>query len=392
MSVTGDRTNALDRRMLDLAARAAWRGVGDVEPNPPVGCVIATSGGEVLAVGHHKRFGGPHAEIDALQRCAALGVDPAGATVWVTLEPCDHTGQTPPCARALIDAGIVRVVIAQREPGDVAGGGAETLRADGIGVRFTAASAKTTLLNQPYVKRMTTGLPWVTAKWAQTIDARIATRTGESQWISGERSRAEVHRLRSRVDVIMTGVGTVRADDPSLTARGQVRQRRAPKRLIIDPRLRTPIRAKLVNTAREVPTLIACEPIRSDSATERAGALESAGVTLLQTPLAGARLDLRSLMRTLVADFDAANVMVESGPGLMGSLHREGLIDEYWVFLAPMLLGDPEAMPAVRSGPVQRLADAQRLSLVRIRRFDDDALLIYRRPVETSIAGVSSSS
>ena len=378
--------------MLDLAARAAWRGLGDVEPNPTVGCVIGTAAGEVIAIGHHRRFGGAHAEVEALNRCRALGADPAGATAWVTLEPCSHQGKTPPCAGALIDAKIAQVVIAQREPGAVAAGGAEVLRRAGVVVRVSDASDKAARLNQPYVKRMTTGLPWITAKWAQTIDARIATSTGESQWISNERSRAEVHRLRARVDVIMTGVGTVRADDPSLTARGQSRQRRTPMRVVIDPALRTPIASKIVVTARQVPTCIACEPIHSGGVVERAKALESAGVTLIRTPLHGARLDLRHLMRTLATEYDAANVMVESGPGLMGSLHRKGLIDEYWVFSAPMLLGDPEAMSAVHSGPAPRLADAQRLSLVRLRRFGDDALLIYRRASAESSAGVSAPS
>jgi len=378
--------------MLDRAARAAWRGLGDVEPNPTVGCVIGTDEGAALGIGHHRGFGGAHAEVEALNRCRAMGANTAGATAWVTLEPCAHQGKTPPCAVALIDAKIATVVIAQEEPAAVARGGAETLQRAGVEVRFTDASVAAALLNQPYVKRITTGLPWVTAKWAQTIDARIATSTGESQWISNERSRAEVHRLRARVDFIMTGVGTVRTDDPSLTARGVARRRRTPGRVIIDPRLRTPPGSKLVATAGEVPTLIACEPIRSATAAERAKTLEDAGVTLIQTPLSGARLDLRHLLRTLAAEHNAANVMVESGPGLMGSLCREGLIDEYWVFSAPMLLGDPEAIPAVRSGPAPRLADAQRLALVRLRRFGDDALLIYRRPLGSRSPGVSSPS
>lgn len=387
-----DPNHALDKRMLDHAAKAAWRGQGSVEPNPMVGCVIGTPAGQVLAVGHHREFGGAHAEVDALQRCKALGHETAGATAWVTLEPCSHQGKTPPCAKALIEAKVAQVVIALQEPGDVAKGGASMLREAGIEVRFTDASRKATLLNQPYVKRMATGLPWITAKWAQTIDARIATRTGESQWISNERSRAEVHRLRGRVDVIMTGVGTVRTDDPSLTARGQSKLRRTPKRVVIDPTLRTPLRSKLVQTAAEVPTMIACEPVGSESRKERASALEAAGVTLLETPLAGARLDLQRLMRTLAQDHDAANVMVESGPGLMGSLHRERLIDEYWVFAAPLLLGDSEGMPALHAGPAPKLADAQRLQLIRIRRFGDDALMIYRKPAPVSSEGVSASS
>ena len=383
-----DTTTAIDRRMLDLAARAAWRGIGDVEPNPTVGCVIGTRDGGVLGVGHHRRFGGAHAEVDALRRCEALGNSTDGATAWVTLEPCNHTGKTPPCSRGLIEAGITSVVIAQREPGDVAAGGAEAMRQAGLDVRFSDASKKAAALNRPYVKRMTTGMPWVIAKWAQTIDARIATRTGESQWISNERSRAEVHRLRSRIDVLMTGVGTARADDPSLTVRGVSRARRTPTRLVIDPTLRTPTGSKLVRTAREVPTMIACEPLGSDAVQARSAELQAAGVTILPTARSGARLDLGSLLRTLASEHDAANVMVEAGPGLMGSLLREGLIDEYWVFSAPMLLGDPEAMPAVRAGAAPRLADAHRLALHRVRRFGDDALLIYRKPPESS-AGVS---
>jgi len=392
MSDQPQTDRAMDRRMLDTAARAAWRGVGAVEPNPPVGCVIADPDGTILAIGHHRFFGGPHAEVDALERCRSLGRDPKGATAWVTLEPCSHTGKTPPCTRALIEAGVAWVVCALREPGSVAKDGADGLRAAGVEVRFTDASRNAALLNQPYFKRATTGLPWVIAKWAQTIDGRIATRTGESKWISCDRSRAQVHRLRARVDCIVTGAGTVKADDPALTVRGVAHPRRAPLRLIVDPSVQTSPDARLVRSAPDTPTIIACaEPLDADGQ-RRAARLESQGVRLLRAPAHGDGIDLGEILRALPVEHNVSTVMVESGPGLTGALLGAGLIDEIWVFAAPLLLGDIEALPPVNTGAAPRLRDAHRFTLVRTRRFDDDALLIYRKPPGASSAGVEASS
>ncbi|MBX3353115.1 MAG: bifunctional diaminohydroxyphosphoribosylaminopyrimidine deaminase/5-amino-6-(5-phosphoribosylamino)uracil reductase RibD [Phycisphaeraceae bacterium] len=369
----------LDREMLDLAARAGRRAQGRVEPNPLVGCVIASPDdpGLVIACGHHREFGGPHAEIDALRNAAQQGEPVAGATVYVTLEPCAHQGKTPPCVDALIEARVGEVVIARRDPHPSAKGGAEALRRAGIAVRFTDASEHATRLSDPFCLRVEEGRPWVIAKWAQTLDGRVATRTGDSKWISGERSRAMVHRWRGRVDAVLTGVGTVVADDPMLTARAPRPARRVALRAVVDPSLRTPPGATIVRTAYETPVVLFCEP----DAADRADALRDRGVVVV--PIGPdrhdpARLDLREAMEWLARERGATNVLLEAGPGLLSSMLRADLIDEARVFVSPVLLGDRAAIPAFDLRPLDRLADARRVETTGVRRIGDDALLTLR--------------
>ena len=369
--------------MLDRAARAAVRGIGDAEPNPPVGCVIArpTAGrAEILGIGHHRAFGMAHAEIEALEACARASRDPAGATAWVTLEPCAHHGKTPPCAEALIDAGIAEVVFARPDPHPDATGGADRLRAAGVIVRESSASVEAVRLTDAFITRLRTGLPWVIVKWAQTIDGRVADRAGASRWISGARSRLDVHRLRARVDAILTGIGTASADDPALTARGLRRVRLNARRIVVDPRLEMNPAALLVRTARDAPTMLWCEERAVLDARDRAVALESAGVEIRPLPARDGRLDLAVGLRRLARDHGAARVLVEAGPGLVGDLAARGLIHEIRAYVAPALLGDARAAPAVGGEEPRPLAGAERFRLVRMRRFGDDALLIWRRP------------
>lgn len=240
-----------DARFLSLAGRLALRGQGDVEPNPLVGCVIVRRG-VILGMGHHRRFGQAHAEQEALDDCARRGHDAAGATVYCTLEPCACAGRQPACVDALISARVARVVYARSDPTPGKGGGAGRLRGAGITAELSDANPLATGVSAPFIRRATTGLPWVVAKWAQTIDGRVATRSGESQWISGERARARVHRLRARVDAILTGIGTVLGDDPLLTARGVHRRRRHAARVVADTDLDIPIQCQLVRTARDI--------------------------------------------------------------------------------------------------------------------------------------------
>lgn len=374
------RTRRVDRRMLDAAARAALRALGDVEPNPIVGCVIGAPDGAVLGAGHHRRFGGPHAEVEALRRCAALGNSPKGATAWVTLEPCNHTGKTPPCANALIDAGVSEVVYALPDPHPTSAGGASTLRAAGVRVRTSDASALALRIGEPFAHRIRTGRPWVVAKWAQTIDGRVATRTGESQWISCPRSRTVVHRLRARADAILTGIGTVMADDPMLTARGVRRIHRAALRIVIDPHLRTPLTSALVESAAESPLVIvtgsgvlASDPIKAKRLREHSVHIES--VPDGDDP----GIDLRAALAMLHARRSVSTILVEAGPSLLGRLIDADLVDEAWVFVAPMALADADAMPVAHGRIATRLAEARRYDLLRTRRVDKDALLIYRR-------------
>lgn len=373
-----------DRRWLDLAARLGVRAAGDVEPNPLVGAVLVRDGA-VIGTGHHLRFGGPHAEREALEDCRRRGHDPRGATCYVTLEPCRHTGKQPPCTEALIAAGVAKVVYAQPDPGAESGGGADVLRAAGIGAVQSAASADAVRLSDPFVHRVRTGRPWVIAKWAQTIDGRLATRTGESRWISGERARARVHRVRARVDVILTGLGTVAADDPMLTARGVRRVRRVARRVVLDPGLELPTTAALVRTAGRFPTAVACAKdfVTADIAAGPRAALEAAGVELLGVPEdreRPGRLRLDLLLAAMASRWSATNVLVEAGPGLIGALLAEDLVDEALVYVAPMVLGDEAAVEVARGRVATSLGMARRFELCRAKRVGPDVELLYRRP------------
>jgi len=364
------------RRWLHLAARAALRAFGHAEPNPMVGCAIVKDN-QLLAAGHHRKFGSLHAERDALARCRELGHDPTGATAYVTLEPCCHTGKQPPCTEALIEAGIARVVAARPDPGLESGGGFSVLRAAGIECRFCDADPLAVGVGEPFVHRLETGRPWVIAKWAQTLDGRVATRTGESRWISSPQARARVHRLRGRVDAILTGVGTVLADDPMLNARptrqSDAEPRRIARRVVVDSSLRTPTGSKLVRTAREIPLTIYAGEVGS----AQAEPFVNAGAEVVEGP--GVRPNLRDVLEDLHARLGVATVLVEAGPILLGSLFEHDLIDQAVVHLAPTVMGDTHARAAVEGRDVPELAMAKRLKLCTARRFGPDLELVYTR-------------
>ncbi|MCG3127861.1 MAG: Riboflavin biosynthesis protein RibD [Phycisphaerae bacterium] len=338
------------RRALALARR----GLGRVEPNPMVGCVIVRDG-RIVGNGFHHRFGGAHAEVEALR---AAGRRAAGATVYVTLEPCCYFGKTPPCTDALIAAGVRRVVAAMRDPNPrVAGGGFRALRAAEIAVECGVLEAEAARLVAPFVKLTTHGRPWVIAKWAQSIDGAIGTRTGDSKWITDEAARADAHRTRSRVDGIMVGVGTVLADDPLLTCR-HGRPRRVATRIVLDSRLRTPPKAQPVRTANTVPTLIYCAPGAPGVRRRR---LEASGVEVV--PIAAGRggLSLHAVLDDL-GRRQMANVLVEGGGTLLGRLMDERLADEAHVYVAPTIIGGAEALRAIAGEGAVRVADALRFS------------------------------
>lgn len=369
------------RAMLDLATKVALRAAGRVEPNPLVGCVLVQPGAQpirdrIIGIGHHQRFGQPHAEVNALRDAKARGQDPAGCTAYVTLEPCAATGRNPPCTDALIAARVARVVCARRDPNPAKSGGAAKLAAAGIACEFTDVSLAATRLSDPFIKRLSTDLPWVIAKWAQSIDGKVTTRAGESQWITGPRARLRVHRLRARVDAIITGVGSIIADDSLLTARN-VPVRRVATRVVLDPSLRIPINAKIVATARLAPTLIVTRAEESQSST--AEALRALGVTVIAAPTTkGGSLDLAWLLRHL-ASLGASTVMVEAGPTTLGHFLAAGLLDELHVYTGPVVIGDAGA-PGPLSGPERpRLADSSTFDLVDWRSIGPDTRAVYRR-------------
>lgn len=369
------------RRMLDLAARLALRGMGRAEPNPLVGCVLVRDGA-IIGMGHHAQDGGPHAEAHALRDAARRGLSPAGAIAYVTLEPCAVDGRQPSCAAALVSAGVARVVFARPDPHPQKGGGAGVLRAAGIACEVSDASPLARGVGAPFAKRITTGLPWTIAKWAQTIDGRVATRTGESRWISGELARARVHRLRGRVDAIITGIGTVLADDPLLTARG-TRQRRLAMRVVADTDLDLPVASQLVRTARDTPTMAACDSAVATAEVfePRRRALQDAGVHVLGVPsVGGARgIDLRELLRVLASAHRVSTALVESGPGILGAMLEQDLVDEAVVYIAPMVLGDDMAKAAAAGRVAPSLSHGRIFDLWRVRPLGGDVELTYRR-------------
>jgi len=354
-----------DRLYMQRALRLAARGRGLVEPNPMVGAVLV-KGGRIIGEGYHRRFGGPHAEVLALEAARSGGFDPAGATLYVTLEPCAHHGKTPPCAPALVRAGVARVVTAMLDPlrerhaaeaqGPGGRTGLEVLRAAGIPVEVGLCGGAAAMLNAPFLKLAATGLPLVIAKWAMSLDGRIATRTGASRWISGAASRRLVHELRGRVDAVVIGVGTALRDDPLLTCR-EAPARRVAARVVLCGRRVPEAGSRLVRTARRVPVVLAYPEPRPPRGLEALGA---AGCELLPVPAGaadGARVDPRCLLEAL-ARRGATSVLVEGGAEVLGSFFERRLVDRALVFVAPLVIGGRQAVGAVGGRGPEGLEEA----------------------------------
>lgn len=368
-----------ETRFMKRAIALARRGRGAVEPNPMVGCVIVKAG-RVVGAGYHRRFGGPHAEVHALREAGRAA---RGATAYVTLEPCSHFGKTPPCAEALIAAGLKRVAIGVRDPHPQSGGGVAVLRRAGIEVEVGLCAEQCAKLVAPFIKGVEQGLPYVTLKWAQTLDGSIATSTGDSQWISNEQSRQHVHRLRGMADVVMVGIGTALTDDPQLTARG-VRVRRVARRVVVDPELRLPSKARLLATLDEAPLTLAVSRRALTRRSAKADRLCKAGVELVplaDTPDRHGLLKLRPLLKHLHKAHQATHVLVEGGAGLTGALLAQRLADELLVFAGPKMLIDGQGLPPSvlpsGLGAMEKMKNAQRLRLCGLKRLGDDVMLRY---------------
>lgn len=353
-------TAEFDARMMRRALRLAARGQGAVEPNPMVGCVLVRSG-RVVGEGWHKRFGGPHAEVFALR---SAGAGARGATAYVTLEPCCYHGKTPACTDALIQAGVSRVVAAMTDPNPrVRGRGVRVLRAAGIDVELGLLREEAETLNAPFTKLVRTGRPWVILKWAQSLDGAIATHTGDSKWISDEACRAHAHRTRGRVDAIVVGVNTVLRDDPELTCRVG-RPHRVAVRVVLDSKLRTPMRSKLVRTARETPTWIVTAAAGAASAASR---LEKAGCRVVRVGGRRDSVDPAALL-DLFGESGFANVLVEGGSQVLGAFQSRGLADEVHIYTAPILVPGDHATRPIGGQGVERIRDATAVRIMEQRR------------------------
>ena len=367
MAVGNEKQFADDDGVMRHALQLAAHGLGAVEPNPAVGAVIVDDELSLIAAGFHQQFGGAHAEINAI---AAAGDRTRDARLFVTLEPCCHHGKTPPCADAVIAAGLREVVIGCEDPAPhVAGIGIAKLQAAGIAVTVGVRESDARELIAPFRTLMLTGLPWVHAKWAMTLDGHIATRTGHSQWISCEESRAEVHRLRGQMDAIITGAGTVRADDPLLTARPA--GPRTALRVVVD-RSGESIspNGQLMQTINEAPVLICVEEAHANAdQVQKLGAL---GAEVLTT--SSGESVLQQLLKEL-GRRQLTNVLVEAGGSLQGSFFDESLIDEVHVFVAPKIIGGHKAVAPVSGLGLAEVPELPSLRNVRIRHFGDDVLI-----------------
>ncbi|MCK4753111.1 MAG: bifunctional diaminohydroxyphosphoribosylaminopyrimidine deaminase/5-amino-6-(5-phosphoribosylamino)uracil reductase RibD [Planctomycetes bacterium] len=352
-------------KYMQMALELARQGIGAVEPNPAVGCVIV-KGGEVIARGWHKKFGEPHAEINALEDCT----DAAGATMYVNLEPCCHEGKTGPCTDAIIKAGLAKVVIAMVDPSNHAGGkGIEQLRKAGIEVELGICETEAKLLNAPFIKFAVTGKSWVILKWAQSIDGKMAW-TGQAdgrRWISGEQSREDAHNLRRRVQGILVGIGTVLADDPLLIARpskGEV-----VTRIVLDSRLRIPLDSKLLATAGEMPVLILTNQGASEAEPQKCKQITEKGAEIVTYPEVEGRSNLEFVLDEL-SKRGIGQLLVEGGANVIDSFIEEGIFDEICVYIAQKKLGDEGCVGI--SDAMAELAKAVGLQYVDIKRFGKD--------------------
>ncbi len=360
-----------DEHYMEAALKLARRGIGSVEPNPAVGAVIVKAN-QIIGRGWHQKFGESHAEINALEDCRSLGVKPNDATMYVTLEPCSHQGKTPPCTEAIISAQIAKVFVAMIDPSQHAGGkGIEQLRNAGIEVQTGICENQAKLLNAPFIKFATTGRTWVTLKWAQSIDGKIAWADGSDQrWISGEPSRKDVHKLRRRAQAILVGINTVIADDPLLTARPGKGKKAV--RIVMDSHLRTPADSQLVATANKCPVIVYTSQNAVQANPHAAEELSGKGVELLAYPDTHGLSNLHFLLDEM-SNRCIAQLLVEGGPAVLTSFLRENLADEIIVYIAPKILGAQGGMGI--TGPMAELSQVTGLHNVDIERFGDDIRL-----------------
>jgi diaminohydroxyphosphoribosylaminopyrimidine deaminase / 5-amino-6-(5-phosphoribosylamino)uracil reductase len=353
-----------DERHMRRALALAELGRGAVEPNPMVGAVVVDASGAVAGEGWHTRFGGPHAEVVAF---SAAGDRARGGTLYVTLEPCCHHGKTPPCTDAVLRAGVRRVVVSGVDPfPKVAGGGIGILRGAGLLVDVGLCEAESQSLNAPYLKLLATGTPWVIAKWAMTLDGKIATRTGESKWISNDDSRRRVHELRGRVDALLVGRGTVVADDPLLTARPL--GPRVAARVVLSTSGELPARCQLLDTARAVPVIVFTRTGNESKLT----AWSAAGAEVVAVPECTVPAILADLGRRRFT-----NVLVEGGAGVLGAFHDADALDEVQAYLAPKLFGGVAAPGPIGGLGVASVADA--FEDVWFAAVGTDLLVVARR-------------
>jgi diaminohydroxyphosphoribosylaminopyrimidine deaminase/5-amino-6-(5-phosphoribosylamino)uracil reductase len=357
-----------DNQYMQMALTLAQKGSGRVSPNPMVGAVVV-SAGRVVGRGYHPYVGGPHAEVNAIDEA---GDAARNATLYVTLEPCNHFGRTPPCTHKILEAGIKRVVVAMQDPNpEVAGGGNGFLVSRGVELVCGVEEAAARRLNESFIKFVRTRKPFVILKIASTLDGRIATRTGDARWVTGDTARAYVHQLRHGMDAIMVGAGTVEADDPQLTTRLANGRGVDPVRVVLDTRLRMSEKARMLHQASEAATWVVCGPDAPPTAKER---LEAVGATIVQTPLKGERIDLNRLMHHL-AERGVTSLLIEGGAHVAGAALREGVVDKVVFFYAPKIYGGSDGIPICGGRGPDLMRDSLAVRHIELERMGDDIMV-----------------
>lgn len=360
---------AIDREWMAEALAQAQNALYLSNPNPRVGCVIVKHG-QVIGRGFTQQVGGHHAEVQALADAKARGFDPSDSSVYVTLEPCNHTGRTPPCVDALIDAKPARVIVAMEDPNPlVSGKGLERLEVAGIEVLCGLMQSEAQALNLGFISRMTRGLPWVRLKIAASLDGKTALPNGTSQWITGSLARADGHHWRAQACAILTGIGTVKEDDPSLNVR-EVETVRQPSRIIVDSKLETPLDAKILSNPDQSGVIIVCANLIDQESQQKAKAFQDRGVEVLAMANEFGKVDLPRLFAYLAQERHMNEIHVEAGFKLNGSMLREGCVDELLLYYAPFLMGEGIGMANV--APLDTLQTRQDWKIIDQRLIGDD--------------------
>jgi len=357
-----------DQHFMQMALDLAIKGEGFTSPNPMVGAVVVKNG-RVVGRGYHQMAGGPHAEVNAIDAAGKLA---KGATLYVTLEPCNHTGRTPPCTLKILETGIKRVVFAMIDPNlDVAGRGAEFLEQQGIQITSGVCQQQALKLNEAFVKFVRTRRPFVIAKCAATLDGRIATRSGDSKWVTGEKARQFVHRLRHAVDAILVGINTVRTDNPSLTTRLPDSRGKDPVRIILDTRLSISPDARLLRQESEADTILVVGP---DLTPDKLTTFEKGGIRVIQSELKNGLIDMNVLMDRLGA-MSLTSLLIEGGSRVLASAFRADIVNKVLFFYAPKILGGDDGIP-ICSGPGPELM-SQGIAVkdINVHQFGDDVMI-----------------
>jgi len=358
----------IDEIYMRQVLRLARRGLGMTSPNPAVGALIVKNG-QIIGSGYHKKAGAPHAEIEALSRAGEAARD---SSLYVNLEPCNHYGRTPPCTKAIVESGIKRVVVGIADPNpQVAGGGCAFLRAQGIEVKRDVLAQECARLNEAYLTYVTAGRPFVILKGALTLDGWMATRTGNSKYITNEKSRKFVHTLRKRVDAIMVGVQTVIIDNPLLTPYLVKTSVPNPVKVVVDTHLRIPLNSRVFDSGTAPLTIIAAG---SKVSTKKRNRIEELGGRIITCRMRGGRIDLADLLGRL-AKMSINSILVEGGATLFDTFVREGLADKFYLFFAPKILGGDDGVPFTRGPGCDIMKECMSLTITTVKRFGDDVMI-----------------